>query len=584
MKELIKTLFEVAGSYAGQIKKMLLFDVLKAVFEGFSLSAVLFCLMKVCQSIFNGHEIVMRDIYLVFLIALMSTVGKVFFGYLADKNKYMASYSLGAENRLYIGDRLKHINMGYFGEESLGKLAGGLTTVIGELETVGVMMIEQILVGAIQTFIMVIFVLPYDIVTAIIVLITLGSGMLVSLFTQRKTDQLTETLLDLKLDLNTKTLEYVKGIGITKSFSKEKETAKELNHCISKMRDGFLAVEKALVPTQFCFLLVFKMGICAIIISSIMRYVSGDIDGTKSILLIVSSFVVFSGFELAGSMQSIRGVAVQNLNQTMQLRTLPMMEQGDITQIEEEKISLVNVSFSYDKINVLENINLEIPSGTTTAVVGFSGSGKTTLCHLIARFWDVNTGEIKIGNQNIQEYQCDALLSNFSFVFQDVYLFDDTVRNNIKFGKPSATDEEMIEIAKKAQCHDFIMALPNGYDTVLLEGGSNISGGERQRLSIARAMLKPSKFVILDEATSSVDPENEKELLLALKQLLKNKTTIVIAHKLSTIKNADYIIVLNDGKMEQVGTHQDLVEKTGTYKNFFENRKKSEDWGIELLH
>lgn len=338
------------------------------------------------------------------------------------------------------------------------------------------------------------------------------------------------------MDLSEKMLEYVNGIGITKAFGKDQNTVKELNESITKSRKGFLAVEKILVPTQFLFLLVFKLGICVIIFSSIIRYLSGDIEVTKAIILIVMSFVVFSGFELAGSMQSIKGVAVRNLNTVINLRNLPVIEEGEMTEVDKAEISMNNISFSYGKENLFNNLSMLVPDGKTTALVGFSGSGKTTLCNLMARFWDVNSGEVKVGNLNIKQYKYDELLSNFSFVFQDVYLFDDTIKNNIKFGNPNATDEEMIDIAKKAQCHDFIMKLPQAYDTVLQEGGSNLSGGERQRISIARAMLKPSKFVILDEATSSVDPENEKQLLIALKNLLKGKTVIVIAHKLSTVK------------------------------------------------
>ena len=301
---------------------------------------------------------------------------------------------------------------------------------------------------------------------------------------------------------------------------------------------------------------------------------------TKAIILIVMSFVVFSGFELAGSMQNIKGVAVQNLNSVLNLRNLPVIEEGEKTEIDKAEISMENISFSYDEAELFNNLSMTVPEGKTTALVGFSGSGKTTLCNLMARFWDVNSGDVNVGSTNIKEYKYDELLSNFSFVFQDVYLFDDTVRNNIKFGNPNATDEEMMEIAKKAQCHDFIMKLPQGYDTILQEGGSNLSGGERQRISIARAMLKRSKFVILDEATSSVDPENEKQLLMALKSLLKDKTTIIIAHKLSTVKNADQIIVLKNGAIEQIGTHDVLASEQGIYKDFIETRKQSERWEI----
>lgn len=580
MSELIKTLYAVSGSYSKKITRMLIFDVFKGIFEGVALGAVLFCLTKICEKVFIGRSVLMRDVYIVFAIAVTSMIGKVVFGYLADRNKYIASYNLGAENRLYIGDRLKNVNMGYFSTNSLGNVAGGLSTVIGELETVGVPIIEQMLVGTIQTLIMVAFVLPYDFITAAIILLTLIVGIMVNMLTQKKTDRLTERLLGLKLDLSSKMLEYVKGIGITKAFGKDRNTVEELNESITQSRKGFLAVEKILVPTQFLFLLVFKIGICLIIITSLTRYFSGSIEVTKSIMLIVMSFVVFSGFELAGSMQSIKGVAVQNLNSVIRLRNLPVIEEGEETEIDKAEISIKNVSFSYGDAELFKNLSMTVPEGKTTALVGFSGSGKTTLCNLMARFWDVNAGEVNIGNKNIKEYRYDELLSNFSFVFQDVYLFDDTVKNNIKFGNPNATDEEVIEIAKKAQCHEFIMKLPQGYNTILQEGGSNLSGGERQRISIARAMLKHSKFVILDEATSSIDPENEKQLLLALKNLLKDKTTIIIAHKLSTIKNADQIVVLKDGVIEQVGTHKELLYKQGIYKDFLESRKQSEEWSI----
>ena len=580
MIELIKTLYEVSGSYSKRITRMLIFDVFKGIFEGIALGAILFCLTKICENIFTGLSVVMNDVYTVFVISVISMMGKIVFGYLADRNKYIASYSLGAENRLYIGDRLKNVNMGYFSTNSLGNIAGGLSTVIGELETMGVFIIEQLLVGTIQTLIIVAFVLPYDIVTATIILLTLIIGIMVNIVTQKKTDLLTERLLGLKLDLSSKMLEYVKGIGVTKAFGKEKNTVKELNESITESRKGFLAVEKILVPTQFMLLLVFKIGICVIIFTSLIRYFSGNIEVTKAIILIVMSFVVFSGFELAGSMQSIKGIAVQNLNSVINLRNLPVIEDGEETEIDKAEISMEKVSFSYGESEIFKNLSIIIPEGKTTALVGFSGSGKTTLCNLMARFWDVNSGKVNVGKTNVKEYKYDELLSNFSFVFQDVYLFDDTVRNNIKFGNPNATDEDMIDIAKKAQCHDFIMKLPQGYDTVLQEGGSNLSGGERQRISIARAMLKRSKFVILDEATSSVDPENEKQLLIALKSLLKGKTTIIIAHKLSTIKNADQIIVLKNGAIEQVGTHTELASEQGIYKDFLESRKKSEEWAI----
>lgn len=580
MMELIKALYIVAGKYSKRITRMIIFDVLKGICESISLGAILLCLIKICENIFENREILIEDIYLVFILAATSLAGKIIFAYLADRNKYTASYSLGAENRIYIGDRLKNVNMGFFSEHSLGTVAGGLSTVIGELETIGVMIIEQMLVGIIQTLIMIVWILPFDFISGIIILLTLAVAIAVNMASQKQADNLTQKLLGLKLDLNTKVLEYVKGIAITKSFGKNENTAKELKTSITKSRKGFLSVEHILIPTQFIFLLVFKIGICTLILSALLRFLRGDLNATKAILIIVLSFVVFSGFELAGSMQNIKGMAVQNLKAVRELRTLPLVEEGKKTCIKKAEIRMREISFSYDESELFKNLSLVIPEGKTTALVGFSGSGKTTLCNLMARFWDVDKGSITIDNVDIREYEYDALLSNFSFVFQDVYLFDDSIKNNIKFGNPEASDEEMIEKAKQAQCHEFIMKLPSGYDTVLREGGSNLSGGERQRISIARAMLKPSKFVILDEATSSIDPENEKQLLTALKNLLKGKTVIIIAHKLSTVKNADQIVVLDHGKIAERGTHQELLKQEGIYKNFVEIRKKAEKWRL----
>ena len=243
-------------------------------------------------------------------------------------------------------------------------------------------------------------------------------------------------------------------------------------------------------------------------------------------------------------------------------------------------IELRDVSFGYDENKILKHINLNIPQGTSCAVVGPSGSGKTTLVSLIARFWDVDEGCIALGGRDIREYTTDSLLRNFAIVFQSVYLFEDTIENNIRFGKPDADDEEVISAAKKACCHDFITALPDGYKTRIGEGGSNLSGGEKQRISIARAILKDAPIIILDEATASVDPENERELQKAIEGLTKDKTLIMIAHRLSTVRSADQIIVLENGAVVQRGTHKKLMNEDGLYKRFVEMRSRAVGWRL----
>ena len=580
MIELIKRLYIVAGEQSGRITKMLIFNTLKSFFESFMLGGVLFLLMKICEGIFDNNPVIMKDVYTVAMIEVIGVTGKITCGYFADKNKNTASYSLGAENRLIVGDRLKKVNMGYFNDNSLGDVAGRMSTAITELETIGVLIITALISGTIQTVMMGIFIFPFDMITGLIILATIAIGLLINNLVQNKMDKLTTVLLKIRINLSAKTLEYVKGISVLKAFGKNKEVAKELEDSISATRKGFLDIEKIMAPIQLLYLAVFKLGIVAIIGTSLLRFLNGELNPTKSIMLIVASFVVFSGIEMVGGMQNLKGIAVQDLDSVMKLRSLKVIDEGEKTEINEPSVELKDVNFSYGDGELFHKLNLTVPSGKTTAIVGFSGSGKTTLCNLVSRFWDVTGGEVLIDGKNVKDFNYDAFLANFSFVFQDVYLFDDTVRNNIKFGNQDATDEEMIEVAKKARCHDFIMSLPDGYDTVLQEGGSNLSGGERQRISIARAMLKPSKIVILDEATSSIDPENEKQLLQALDYLLKDKTTIIIAHKLNTIKNADQIVVLDKGGIESYGTHAELMEKSPIYQKFVAYRETAAKWEI----
>ena len=243
-------------------------------------------------------------------------------------------------------------------------------------------------------------------------------------------------------------------------------------------------------------------------------------------------------------------------------------------------IELSHVGFAYESRRIIDDISLRIPEKTTTAIVGPSGGGKTTLTSLIARFWDVQEGKVTLGGRNVKDYSFDSLMKNFSFVFQRVYLFEDTIANNIRFGEPEASMERVIEAAKKACCHDFIMQLPQGYETVIGEGGASLSGGEKQRISIARAILKDSPIIILDEATANVDPENEAELVKAVEALTRDKTIIMIAHRLKTVRNADQILVVDHGRIAQQGTHDSLLKEDGIYRRFVTERSEAASWKI----
>nr|WP_298680780.1 ABC transporter ATP-binding protein [uncultured Treponema sp.] len=585
MFDLLKKIYAIAGKQSKRITVMFICDMLKSMFEGFTLGGLGYFLLTLSRAVFQSQPVTKSNIITVFCILLAGLTGKIIFSYISDRNKNIASYTMGAENRLVIGDKLKNVHLGYFSESRLGDISGALTTVIADVETIDMMILEMMLAGSIQTVIMALFVFPYDMVTGGIIFITLVVATLFNNLFQKKTDAVTTKLTELKLQLRTDILEYVQGIGVVKAFGRTSEAIKNVTESIKKSKTGFFAVEKTLMPSLLVFSLLLKLGTVAIIVSALYRYSVAAIDVEKALMLIVASFVVFGGFEIAGTMQRMRGVAVQNLDTLFTVKNIQVLPEGTQLPHGHDDIAVKNITFGYGgqgqaEEKLFRNLDVHIPKNSTTALVGYSGSGKTSLCQLIARFWDVNSGEIQLGDTNIKDFAYDAFLSNFTFVFQDVYLFEDTIKNNIKFGKPDATDEEIIAVAKAAQCHDFITALPDGYDTVLQEGGSNLSGGERQRISIARAMLKPSSIVILDEATSSVDPENEEKLMSALDELLKNKTAIIIAHRLSTIKNADQIFVMDKGSIVQHGTHTELMRQDGIYAHFVGMRETAAAWKV----
>ena len=327
--------------------------------------------------------------------------------------------------------------------------------------------------------------------------------------------------------------------------------------------------------------MVFKFARFAILIVSPYLLMNGETTPEKCLLLIVASFMIYTTVELAGSTAAVARVVDASLDRLDSISKMPLLDEyGTDFAPKTYDITVSNVSFAYDENEVIRNVSFSVPQGTSCAVVGPSGSGKTTLCSLIARFWDVNEGEILLGGINVKDYTSDSLLKNFSIVFQKVYLFEDTIENNILFGKPQATREEMILAAKKACCHDFISALPDGYDTKVGEGGANLSGGEKQRISIARAILKDAPVIILDEATASVDPENEQELQQAISELTKNKTLLMIAHRLNTVRQADQILVLDDGQIVQKGKHLELMHQEGLYRRFVEIRENAIGWEL----
>lgn len=376
-------------------------------------------------------------------------------------------------------------------------------------------------------------------------------------------------------------LEYTQGMMEIKSFGMDNQFGDKVSTVINQYEESNFNMEKQFIPYITLQNLMIRLTGIAMIGVALVFYINDTMTAATAVFVVILSFVVFSKLELAGGASALLQLVDHSIDKAEIVSQTPTMAiDGDEVVFKRFDIAMKDVSFAYEGQRVLDKINLDIPQGTTTAIVGTSGSGKTTICNLISRFWDVDQGQVTIGGVDIRKVKLDGLMAQMSMVFQDVYLFNDTIANNIRFGHQDISMTAIEAAAKKAKCHDFIMALPNGYDTQVGEGGANISGGEKQRISIARAILKNAPIVLLDEATANIDVENEALILEALSALTKDKTTITIAHKLNTIKNADQIIAVDKGRIVQRGTHDTLIQEEGLYKRYIEIREKAVGWQV----
>lgn len=382
-------------------------------------------------------------------------------------------------------------------------------------------------------------------------------------------------------EMTEKTLEFIQGNMVMRLFGTGRDGLNRVKEAFHKKQEADIRLENTAVwPISF-YRYIFRLASCGVVLIAALLYVRQEMTFPICVMFLFAAFLVYSQMDGLASNIALLRIVDTALSQVESVLEIPEMSGNDtIDKIQNYNIELHNISFGYENRPIIQNVTLKIPEHRVTAIVGPSGSGKTTLCNLITRFWDVQQGEIMIGGKNIKEIEFEELMKLMSIVFQKVYLFHDTIENNIKFGKPTVTHEEVVEAARRACCHEFIEKLPNGYQTIIGEGGSTLSGGEKQRISIARAILKDAPIIILDEATSSVDPENQHALLTAINELTCGKTLIIIAHRLSTIKDADQIIVLDNGHVVQQGTHETLLQQDGIYRRFVKIRQTASSWKI----
>lgn len=491
-------------------------------------------------------------------------------------------YNASAFTRIKIAKHLRYLPMGYFNSNSIGEISSVTTNtmeILGDVAARVVMLTTQ---GILETSMIILMLLIFDLRIGLVALIGIVVFFIINSMMQRVSKKDSEEKIECDIELINQIMEYLQGISEVKSYNLFGKQSKKLNDANRACEKINTKMEMLFVPYHFLQNITTKITASIIVLLCAYFYINDTMELVYCIGMTISAFMLYSSLECAGTYSSLLHVVSICVDKAEAILKLDTMDiDGEEIEPLNHDIELNHVSFSYDKRKIIDDISLFIPEKTTTAIVGPSGGGKSTLCNLIARFWDVDEGSVTLGGVNVKDYSMNALMSNFSFVFQNVYLFQDTIENNIKFGSQEASHEEVIEAAKKACCHEFISKLPDGYNTVIGEGGASLSGGEKQRISIARAIMKDAPIVILDEATANVDPENEKDLMDAIEALTKEKTIIMIAHRLKTVRHADQIVVVDKGRIVQRGNHDQLMKEDGIYKRFVDARKKAVSWKLE---
>ncbi|MDH6364100.1 ATP-binding cassette subfamily B protein IrtB [Enterococcus sp. PF1-24] len=484
--------------------------------------------------------------------------------------------------RIQLADHVRGLNSGFFNQNSIGKLTSNFTTDIADFEQVLTHNFSDIF----KTLFMILFglvaalIIDFRFAVIIVVMILIALPFLVA---GGKTGTKAATRHRPKINaVISRVVEYINGIKTFKLYQLTGVKFKRLDDSFNDLRKSAIKTELSMMPFMMAFSTIVSFILPVALVWGTYLLLNETTTPTKFIAVLMLSISISSQLIALGMLYpEMKYMAKSAVNLRQVMSQQPLTYTKEELSAENYEIVLKDVNFAYENdVAVLKNINLRMPIKTTTALIGPSGSGKSTIIHLLARFWDVTSGAITFNQQNIAEVKPDALTSQISMVFQDVYLFNDTILNNIRIAKPEATQAEVIEACKAANCHQFIANLENGYDTMVGEGGSTLSGGEKQRSSIARALLKDAPIVLLDETTSNLDVDNEKEINQALDLLMKDKTVVVIAHRLNTIINADQIVVLDEGEIREQGNHQALLNNHDWYAQMYQEQEKARNWVV----
>ena len=551
-------------------------SLLQAMFEALKIPAIA-CMV----SALLDKNVTSKTCLTCLCIMLVSIIGAGIAKSKATMLQTEGGYNTCANKRMQLAEHLRYLPMGYYNENSLGHIMSVTTNTMQNLENVATRVVMLVCSGLLSTAVITVMLLFFDwrigliLCCGLVVFFLINSGMM------KESASMAKQKFEKDSALVAKVIEYIQGIFEVRTFRLTGKRSKDLNTAIDENEHANSAMELKLIPFMTVQSFWLKALGTVIVLVSVLLHIGGTMDLLTTIIMIISSYLIYAQLDNAGKYSALLRTVDVSVRQAQEILATPQM---DISGLDIRPghfdISADKIGFAYEKRKIIDGVTLHIPEHTTTAIVGPSGGGKTTLTSLLSRFWDVDEGKVTLDGRDVREYSMDALMKNYSFVFQRVYLFADTIANNIRFGQPEAPMEKVIDAAKKACCHDFIMQLPDGYDTVIGEGGASLSGGEKQRISIARAIMKDAPVIVLDEATANVDPENEADLMKAIDALTREKTIIMIAHRLKTVRNADQIIVIDGGQIAQQGTHDELMQSDGIYRRFVESRREAASWRL----
>lgn len=581
MFALFSRILKLAGPYKGRIQ-----GAFACAFVESILSKMPIFLAFVVLSGFAAGTLTGQTCLYVGLGLTAAVLVQMLVHYLSDSLQSAAGYLMFAEKRMELGGHLRKLPMGYFTSGNIGKISSVLSTDMVFIEEVAMSTLGNMMSYLLSSLVLLGFMFYLNwqlgliaaLVTILAWLVSRGMNK-VSLREAAGRQEQSERLTDAVLS-------FVEGIGVIKSYNLLGEKSEELTGNFKRSRNTSLAFERKMTPWTMGLNVLYGIGIAAIFGLSVFLERSGVLSLAYVLGVLLFVFDLFGPLKALygeASRLTVMNAALDRIEAVLEEPELPDTGRQHIppqTQPGQPEVRFHDVAFAYQDKEVLHHISFSMRPNSMTALVGPSGGGKSTIANLLARLWDVKSGSVAIRGVDTRQVPLAELMDHISMVFQRVYLFQDTIYNNISMGKPDATEDEVYEAARKARCYDFIMALPDGFQTVVGEGGATLSGGEKQRISIARCILKDAPIVILDEATASVDTDNESYIQEAISELVKGKTLLVIAHRLNTIRNADQILVISDGRISQHGTHEELMEQPGIYQDFVRIRMNSAGWSL----